>query len=137
MTCFPADTLVWVDGSLVQISKVVASQIVGKANCLAASFEEIESVQEHEGTFECRDIMLENGSTISVVDSHCFLLNCGQWLAAQNLKPGLELKSLNGPVVIKSVMMRTAPFVGKVYNLKIKNSDLYMVGKDGVVVRDY
>jgi hypothetical protein len=136
-TCFPADTPVWVDGSLVQISKVVADQIVGKTNCLAASFEEIESVQEHRGSFQCRDIMLENGNTISVVDSHCFLLDSSQWIAAQDLKPGLKLKSLNGPVGIRSVKMRPAPFVGKVYNLKIRNCDQYFVGNDGIFVRDY
>jgi prepilin-type N-terminal cleavage/methylation domain-containing protein len=138
-TCFTADTPVWIDGALVQISKVVAGQKVGKVNCLAttASLEQIEAVQEHEGTFECRDIVLENGNTISVVDSHCFMLDGGQWVAAQNLKSGLKLKSLNGSVGIKSVAMRTTPFVGKVYNLKVKGSDQYFVGKDGVVVRDY
>lgn len=137
--CFPADTLVWVDGSLVQISMVVAGQMVGKLNCLAAtvSLEQIETVQEHEGTFECRDIVLENGNTISVVDSHCFLLDCGQWVAAQDLKSGLKLKSLNGPIGIRSVAKRATPFVGKVYNLKIKYSDRYFVGNDGVIVRDY
>ena len=137
--CFPAYTPVWIDGALVQISKVVAGQMVGKLNCLAAtaSLEQIETVQEHEGTFECRDIVLENGNTISVVDSHCFLLDCGQWVAAQDLKSGLKLKSLNGPIGIRSVAKRATPFVGKVYNLKVKGSDQYFVGNDGVVVRDY
>ncbi|MCX5636079.1 MAG: right-handed parallel beta-helix repeat-containing protein, partial [Planctomycetota bacterium] len=44
-TCFPADTPVWVDGTLVEISKVVSGQMVGKVNCLAttASLEQIEA----------------------------------------------------------------------------------------------
>ncbi len=49
----------------------------------------------------------------------------------------MSLKSLNGTVAIKSVVTRAMPFVGKVYNLKISNSDQYNVGKDGVVVRDF
>jgi prepilin-type processing-associated H-X9-DG protein len=137
--CFPADTLVWVDGALLQISKVAAGQTVGKLNCVAvtASLEQIETVQEHEGTFECRDIVLENGNAIGVVSSHYFLLDGGQWVAAPNLKSGLKLKSLNGPIGIKSVVKRAMPLVGKVYNLKVKSSNRYLVGEDGVVVRDY
>ncbi len=49
----------------------------------------------------------------------------------------MNLKSLNGTVAIKSVVTRAMPFVGKVYNLKVNSSDQYMVGKDGVVVRDF
>jgi hypothetical protein len=44
---------------------------------------------------------------------------------------------MNGTVAIKNVVTRTMPFVGKVYNLKVSNSDQYMVGKDAVIVRDY
>jgi len=137
--CFPADTLVWVDGALLQISKVAAGQKVGKFNCVAvtASPEQIETVQEHEGTFECRDIVLESGNAISVVSSHYFLLDNGQWVAAPNLKSGLKLQSSNGPIGIKSVVKRAMPLVGKVYNLKVKSSNRYLVGEDGVVVRDY
>jgi len=137
--CFPADMLVWVDGALVQISKAATGQAVGKFNCAAvtASLEQIEGVQEHEGVFECRDIVLENGNCISVVDSHCFLLDDGQWEMATKLRSGLKLKSLNGPIGIKYVAKRTMPFVGKVYNLKVKDSHQYLVGQDAVVVRDY
>ena len=127
--CFLADTPVWVNGALVKISKAVAGQVVG---CLATA-----SLEEHEGSFECRDITLENGNSISVVCAHCFMLDSGQWVAAQNLESGMKLKSLNGTVAIKSVVTRAMPFVGKVYNLKVNGSDQYMVGKDGVVVRDF
>jgi hypothetical protein len=137
LTCFPAGTPVWVDGALVEISKVVAGQMVGKTNCLAASSEQIEAVQEHEGTFECLDITLENGDTISVVDSHCFLLDCGQWAPVQKLTPGAKLKSQEGLVSVRSIVKREKPFVGKVYNLKIKGTDWYLVGQDGLIVRDY
>ena len=139
MWCFPADMLVWVDELLLQISKVVAGQKVGKFDCamLTASPEQIETVQEHEGIFECRDVVLENGNHISVVDTHCFLLDDGQWEMASKLRSGLKLQSLNGPVGIKSVVKRAMPLVGKVYNLKIRASDRYFVGSDAVIVRDY
>jgi hypothetical protein len=138
-TCFPAETPVWVNGSLVQISNAVSWQMVGETYCdLAMScLEKIEKVQEHEGTFECRDIMLESGNRISVVDAHCFMLDSGQWIAAQNLTSGLRLKTLTGAVGIKSVAIRAVPFVGKVYNLKVKGADRYLVGEDGLIVRDY
>jgi prepilin-type N-terminal cleavage/methylation domain-containing protein len=136
--CFTADTLVWINSSLLQISKVTAGQTVGKVGCLAAmQLEEIEKVQEHQGTFECRDITLENGNHISVVDAHRFMLDSGRWIAAQDLRSGLKLKSLNGPIGIKSVVIRTVPYVGKVYNLKIKDGEQYFVGEDGVAVRDW
>jgi hypothetical protein len=138
-TCFAADTSVWVDGALVQISEVAAGQTVGELLCAmpTACLEQVEQVQEHEGTFECRDVVLESGNRIGVVCAHCFMLDSGQWIAAQNLTSGLRLKTLTGSVGIKSVTKRAVPYTGKVYNLKIKNSDQYMVGKDAVIVRDY
>jgi hypothetical protein len=134
--CFLADTPVWVNGKLVQISKVTAGLTVGKVGCLATAVR-IEKLQEHQGTFECRDITLENGNRISVVAAHCFMLDSGRWVAAQDLRSGLKLKSLNGSVAIRSVVKRAVPFVGKVYNLKVKDSEEYLVGEDGVVVRDW
>ncbi len=130
--CFLADTPVWVNGALVQISKVTAGQAI---NCLATA--SLDKLEEHEGTFECRDITLENGNRISVVCAHCFMLDSGQWVAAQNLESGMNLKSLNGTIAIKNVVTRAMPFVGKVYNLKVNGSDQYPVGKDGVIVRDF
>ena len=138
-TCFLPDTPVWVNGALVKISKVVPGQTVGKLNpaVLTASSAQIEKLEEHEGTFGCRDIVLESGNRISVVDAHCFMLDSGKWIAAQNLRSGLKLKSLNGTVGIKSVTTRAMPFAGKVYNLKVKGSNQYLVSKDKVIVRDY
>jgi prepilin-type N-terminal cleavage/methylation domain-containing protein len=137
--CFLADTSVWVGGALVKISKVATGQTVGKLHCavLTACLKQVEKLEEHEGTFVCRDITLENGNRISVVDAHCFLLDSGRWVAAQDLKSGLKLKSFDGSVGIKSVVKRAVPFVGKVYNLKVKDGDRYLVGEDGVVVRDW
>ena len=97
----------------------------------------LHDVEEHTGTFKCRDIVLESGNRISVVDAHCFMLDSGRWIAAQDLRNGQRLKTIDGAVTIKSVTIREKPYVGKVYNLKIQNSDRYMVGKDGVIVRDY
>jgi len=137
--CFPADTPVWVNGALVQISNVVSGQMVGELHCDLATecLEQIETVEEHEGTFECRDIRLESGNRISVVDAHCFMLDSGQWIAAQGLRSGLRLKTLSGTVGIKSVATRARPFVGKVYNLKVTGVNRYLVSEDGVIVRDY
>jgi prepilin-type N-terminal cleavage/methylation domain-containing protein len=131
-TCFTAETPVWINGASVQIS--MAAQSIGKQICGTSS---LETVDEHAGTFECRDIVLETGSCISVVDAHCFMLDSGQWIAAQNLTSGLTLKTISGTVGIKSVTLRTTPYTGKVYNLKVEGSDQYTVGQDQVVVRDY
>ena len=138
-TCFTAETPVWVNGALVPISNVVSGQMVAKTYCDRAttSLDKIEKVQEHAGTFECRDIVLESGNRISVVDAHCFMLDSGQWIPAQNLTSGLRLKTINGTIGIKSVAIRAVPFVGRVYNLKIKETDRYLVGEDGLIVRDY
>ncbi|MHC4146941.1 MAG: hypothetical protein ACYSUD_19495, partial [Planctomycetota bacterium] len=114
-------------------------ETVGKLGCavLKTSFGQIEQLEEHVGSFECRDIVLESGNRISVVEAHCFMLDSGQWISAQDLRNGLRLRTLHGTVGIRSVTAKAMPFVGKVYNLKVKNSDQYMVGKDGLIVRDY
>ncbi|UCE46274.1 MAG: hypothetical protein JSW47_11690, partial [Phycisphaerales bacterium] len=118
--CFVAETLAVVDGKLVQIQNVTASGM---------------TLQEHDGTFTCRDIVLETGNTISVVEAHCFMTDSGQWVNAQNLTTSLRLKTLTGTVGIKSITSRS--YTGKVYNLKIAGSDQYMIGKDSVIVRDF
>jgi len=137
--CFLADTPVWVNGTLRKISEVVSGQMVGRPGCAMAigCTKQIEKVEEHEGAFECRDVTLENGNCISVVAAHRFMLGSGQWVAAQNLRSGMELKSLKGAVAIRSVVVRAMPFVGKVYNLKVIDAEQYLVGEDGVVVRDW
>jgi len=146
--CFPADTLVWIDGALVQISKVVPGQIVDKP--LDARVEsslkktvcshEIESVIEHdetEGSWQQYDIVLKNGNCISVAEVHFFLLDSGRWASVQELTSGSKLVSLEGPVTVDRVAKTALPCIGKVYNLKVKNSERYLVGKDGIVVCDW
>jgi prepilin-type N-terminal cleavage/methylation domain-containing protein len=123
-TCFIAETPVWTDGQSTQISDVTTSAT-------------IEQVQVHEGTFECRDVVFNTGDSVTVVDAHKFMLEDGQWIAAQNLTSGLKLKTQDGTVTVKSVTLRSTPYTGKVYNLKVKDSDQYMVGKDKVIVRDW
>jgi hypothetical protein len=132
--CFIPQTPVWVDGKLIQIAKVTAGRTIGMNPCGTLS---VAQLQEHEGSFECRDIVLDSGNTIGVVCSHCFMLESGKWIAAQNLTSGMKLKTISGTVAIKSVTKRAVPYTGKVYNLKVKNSDRYFVGKDVVIVRDY
>jgi prepilin-type N-terminal cleavage/methylation domain-containing protein len=120
--CFVADTPAMINGKLTQISKVTTGFAISE-------------VQEHEGTFLCRDIVLESGNTIGVVAAHCFMTESGQWVPAQDLTIGLRLKTLTGTVGIKSISTRS--YTGKVYNLKIQGSDQYMVGADSVIVRDF
>jgi hypothetical protein len=103
-----------INGKLVQISNVTAGLTISE-------------VQEHEGTFLCRDILLESGNTIGVVDAHCFMLDSGQWIAAQNLTCSQRLKTLTGTIGIRSIITRS--YTGKVYNLNVKNSEKYLVGK--------
>ena len=117
------------NSALVKIAEVAQGQTI--------PFGQIEKIEEHEGAFECRDIVFENGNRISVVDAHCFMRDSGKWIAAQDLRKGLRLKTLDGTIRIESVTTRAAPFVGKVYNLKMQNSDRYVVGRDGIIVRDY
>jgi prepilin-type N-terminal cleavage/methylation domain-containing protein len=130
--CFPTETPVWIEGRLVPIS--AAGQWVGRQLSPTSS---LERLQEHTGTFECRDILLESGNRISVIGSHYFMLESGRWIAAPDLKKGLSLKTHNGSVRIESVVKRAVPFVGKVYNLKVEGAEQYLVGEDGVVVRDW
>lgn len=131
-TCFPEHTGVWIDGVVVPISEVGRERVVP-----GSPFGYVEKIDEHEGAFECRDVLLDSGCRISVVDSHCFMLDSGRWIAAQDLRAGQRLKTIIGTVGIKSVTIRPTPYKGKVYNLKIGNSDQYAIGKDGVIVRDY
>jgi len=138
-TCFPAETPVWIDGAMVPISKVVAERAVRGSACATPEPwpYRVEAVQEHSGTFECRDIVLESGNRIGVVGPHYFMLDSGQWIAAQDLRSGQRLRTHAGTISIKSVTTRPEPYTGKVYNLKINNSEMYMVGEDAVIVRDY
>jgi prepilin-type N-terminal cleavage/methylation domain-containing protein len=130
--CFLANTPVWINNSMVKISKVASGQTI---NALAAT--SIEKLEVHEGAFECRDIMLKSGNCISVVESHLFMLESGAWVKAQQLRSGMNLKTRTGSIAIKSVTTRAMPYTGEVYNVKVNNSDRYMVGKDAVIVRDY
>ena len=138
-TCFVPETPVWIDGELIQISQVVSGRTVIRFDGLTRTPDlgQVDQVQEHYGAFECRDILLDSGQRIGVVDAHRFMLDSGKWIPAQDLKDGLRLKTQAGSVGIKRVTLRTKKYVGKVYNLKVRNGEKYLVGKDGVVVRDW
>jgi len=143
-TCFVAETDVWVDGTLVSISKAGERRSVGCNDAPAKNSSmplpylgKVQELQEHEGTFECYDVVLRSGNSIGVAGCHYFLTESGGWVAVQNLKTGTKLQTPNGPIGIVSVTRRPMPYVGKVYNLKVEGSDRYLVGKDAVIVRDY
>jgi hypothetical protein len=145
--CFPADTIVWVDGEMREISKVVAGGMVDKPavartitslqNTVCSS--EIEEVVVHDdlGSWERYDISLENGNSLVVADSHYFLLASGDWVSSLKLKAGSKLQTLEGTVAVKSIVKSAARSAGVVYNLKIKGGERYLVGKDGIIVRDW
>ncbi len=146
--CFPGDTLVWINGAPVPISGVVAGQVVSKplnartVACLqqAVCSRQIEGLDVHdesEGAWTRYDVVLETGNRITVADSHYFLLDSGRWASVQKLVGGMRLVCLEGPITIKSVVKSKIHCVGKVYNLKVRNGERYLVGKDGVIVRDW
>jgi hypothetical protein len=97
----------------------------------------VEHVQEHEGIFECYDVILESGNCVTVAEQHYFLTESGKWVGLRNLRRGARLQTATGSIAIANVVKRPMPYIGKVYNLKIKDSNRYLVGKDAVVVRDY
>ena len=144
-TCFIPETDVWVDGTLISISNVAVRSCIGwidgvsvkSLSMLLPYLGKVEELQEHEGTFECYDVLLESGNSIGVAGNHYFLTESGQWLALRNLRSGTKLQTPNGSIGIVSVTKRPMPYVGKVYNLKVEGSDRYLVGKDAVIVRDY
>jgi len=137
--CFVAETDVWVDGTLVPISNVgrIDGATIRNSSIPLPYPGKVQELQEHEGTFECYDILLQSGNRIGVAERHYFLTESGDWVAVQDLKTGTKLKTPKGSIGIVSVTMRPIPYTGKVYNLKVEGSDRYLVGKDAIIVRDY
>jgi len=143
--CFAPETRVWVNGVLVPISKVCPCHSIVSVDSAGAKKAlqdkpypgQVEEVQEHEGIFECYDVLLQSGNHLRVAECHYFLTESGKWAAVQNLKAGTKLRTATGSIAIVSVTRGALPYAGKVYNLKIEGSDQYLVGKDAVVVRDY
>jgi hypothetical protein len=144
-SCFTGETGVWVNGALVRMSNVSLGQNVGRIDGASVGSSsvplpylgEVEKVQEHEGTFVCYDVLLDSGNCISVAENHYFLAESGRWISLQNLKTGAKLQTAKGSTGIISVTRRPMPHVGNVYNLKVEGSDRYLVGEDGLIVRDY
>jgi len=140
--CFVAETGVWVEGTLVSISNADMGRGIRCVDSFGMKNSspyqgKVEKLQEHEGSFECHDILLQSGNRIGVAERHYFLTEPGQWVAVQNLKAGTKLQTPKGSIGIVSVTRRPMPYVGKVYNLKVEGSDRYLVGKDALIVRDY
>ncbi len=141
-TCFAAQTPAWIGGHLVPIARAAVGQSVGAvaAGPMAAGapLNHIERVDAHPGVFrEAYTLILENGEALCVVGSHLFLRDSGAWARVENLRPGDMLSTHGTPVRVWAAVRHTQPYVGTVYNLKIKDSDHYFVGRAGVVVRDY
>ena len=137
--CFLGQTVVWINGTQTKISNVTAGQSVAsdKATAMSVSSAEVETVQEHTGTYDCYDVQFQSGNCITVADEHYFMLHSGRWRSVRKLTAGSELQSLDGTVTIKSISRRVQAFTGNVYNLKIKGSNQYAVGMDKLIVRDY
>ncbi|MHC4533309.1 MAG: right-handed parallel beta-helix repeat-containing protein [Planctomycetota bacterium] len=143
--CFTSETGVWIDGNLVSISKVGPGRSIGRIDGTTIRnsslplpyLGKVQELQEHEGVFECHDVLLESGNRICVAERHYFLTESGDWVAVQNLTTATKLQTPKGSIGIVNVTKRLIPYVGKVYNLKVEGSDRYLVGKDAVIVRDY
>jgi len=137
--CFTSETGVWVDGTFVSISSV--GRFYGAAirnSSLPLPYAgTVQQLQEHEGVFECHDVLLESGNRISVAERHYFLTESGEWVAVQDLKTTTRLQTPKGTIGIDNITKRPVPYVGKIYNLRIEGSDRYLVGKDAVIVRDF
>ncbi len=131
--CFTGETRVWIDGAAIAISNVAAGQNIRHLNISG----KVETVQEHEGTFVCYDVLLESGNCITIAENHYFMSESGQWISLKNLKDGTRLKTAKGLIEIESITKQPKLYVGKVYNLKVEGSDRYLVGEDAVIVRDY
>jgi len=139
--CFAAETPAWVDGRLLPIARAGRGQSVGMLPADGTANEHgllIERVEAHRGVFDnAYTLVLENGESLRVVGSHVFLLDGGAWVHVESLRAGSVLSSHAGPVRIVAAIRESQPYVGTVYNLKIKDSNHYFVGRAGVVVRDY
>jgi hypothetical protein len=140
-SCFTAETGVWLDGTLVPISKATVGRQAGRA---AGDFSsslpylgEVETVQAHKGTFACYDVLLESGNRIRVAENHYFMADSGQWISLQDLKAGTKLKTSKGSISVTAVVKSAVPYAGEVYNLKVNGSDRYLVSQDAIIVRDY
>ncbi len=135
--CFPADTPVWVDGKMMEISKVVTGQKVGKDDCDMSKSGLVKGLDEHgTGMIECYEMTLESGNSITIINSHYFKTVSGEWKKIEELSAGMQLQTMNGPIAIKSIIKKEKPFVGKSYNLILDGSEQYFVGIDGVVALD-
>jgi hypothetical protein len=128
---------VWIDGALMNISKVISGQPIAKVEYLTTTKTLIEKIEEHEGTFTCYDILLESGNCISVAECHYFMTESQRWISVQDLKKGIRLKTANGEIMIKKIIKRPTAYIGTVFNLKIDGSNFYLVGRDAIVVRDF
>jgi hypothetical protein len=144
--CFTPETPVWADGVLVPIAEVRPAQaIMGGSNDPGGgymshrynSFGTVERLQEHNGVFTCYDLVLETGTHLSVVSNHYFMTAHGQWIALRDLRTGVKLRTATGSVTVAGVYQHLRPYTGMVYNLKIEDSDHYLVGADALIARDY
>jgi len=140
--CFAPETPVWVDGRLMPIGEVVAGQAVGMPCANQVAFRSspcrIEGVDVHTGAYDdVYMLILENGETLHVGGSHVFLLDNGTWAQLEELRAGSVLRTNSGSIRVSAAIHQIQPYVGTVYNLRVKDSDRYFAGRAGVVVRDY
>ena len=136
-SCFTAETPVWVNDQMVEISKVVAGQTIGKHGCSMSISGTIKELEVHSaGINACYKLTMESGNTITIVHSHYFMTVSGEWKKIEELSAGMKLQSMNGPITIKNIEKEEAPFLGLSYNLVLNNSEQYLVGRDGIVALD-
>jgi hypothetical protein len=141
--CFTPDTLIWAEDTPIPISQAHLAQHVDGLKQLTETvrfsrcINTPEQVQEHESTFTCYDLYFETGNCVTVASNHYFMSESGGWVCLRDIVAGIRLRTATGSVAVAAVYRRLRPYTGKVYNLKIKDSDHYLVGKDALIARDY
>lgn len=73
------------------------------------------------------------GETVSATGIHRFWKSGHGWVMARDLKPGDKIRTLNGPVEVKSVETESAV---PVFNLEVASGQSFFVGATGLLVHD-
>ncbi len=90
-------------------------------------------VAHHNPPCQTVRLTLENGAVLVPSTYHRFWI-CGQgWAMARDLKPGDDLRILDGRLKIKSAQRGD---VVRVYNLTVAHNQTYFVGQDDCLVHD-
>lgn len=134
VSCFAAGTPVRTRDGLRPIETLQVGDHVLSQDTVTGSlsFQTI-SVVHHNPPGKILAVALDNGETISASIFHRFWRAGVGWAQARHLKPGDQLRLLQGSARVLSVTEKPAV---PVYNLDVAGSRTYFVGKYNVLVHD-